>query len=103
VPIVRDEDGLALSSRNRYLDAAQRRSALVLPRTLRALAAGELELEAAGRRIDAEPIGSADRVRLDYLVVVDPRTLAPVEPAPGALALVAAHVGGTRLIDNLVL
>jgi pantoate--beta-alanine ligase len=98
VPIVRDEDGLALSSRNRYLDAAQRRSALVLPRTLRALAAGELELEAARRRIDAE-----DGVRLDYLVVVDPRTLAPVEPAPGALALVAAHVGGTRLIDNLVL
>ncbi|KUG52152.1 pantoate--beta-alanine ligase [Kocuria rosea subsp. polaris] len=98
VPIVRDDDGLALSSRNRYLDAAQRRAALVLPRTLRALAAGELDLGAARRRIDAE-----DLVRLDYLVVVDPRTLAPVEPAPGALALVAAHVGGTRLIDNLVL
>lgn len=98
VPIVRDDDGLALSSRNRYLDAAQRRAALVLPRTLRALAAGELDLGAARRRIDAEGL-----VRLDYLVVVDPRTLAPVEPAPGALALVAAHVGGTRLIDNLVL
>ncbi|WP_424347941.1 pantoate--beta-alanine ligase [Kocuria sp. CH-021] len=98
VPIVRDDDGLALSSRNRYLDAAQRRAALVLPRTLRALAAGELDLGAARQRIDAE-----DLVRLDYLVVVDPRTLAPVEPAPGALALVAAHVGGTRLIDNLVL
>ncbi|MEX5296155.1 pantoate--beta-alanine ligase [Kocuria sp. CPCC 205268] len=103
VPIVRDDDGLALSSRNRYLDPAQRRAALVLPRTLRALAAGELDPGAARRRIDAEPIGSADRVRLDYLVVVDPRTLEPVEPRPGALALVAAHVGGTRLIDNLVL
>lgn len=98
VPIVRDDDGLALSSRNRYLDTAQRRAALVLPRTLRALAAGELDLDAARERVDAE-----DGVRLDYLVVVDPRTLVPVEPAPGALALVAARVGGTRLIDNLVL
>lgn len=98
VPIVRDDDGLALSSRNRYLEPAQRRAALVLPRTLRALAAGRLGLEDARRRIDAE-----DGVRLDYLVVVDPRTLAPAEPGPGALALVAAHVGGTRLIDNLAL
>jgi pantoate--beta-alanine ligase len=98
VPIVRDADGLALSSRNRYLDAAQRRAALVLPATLRALAAGELDLDAARGRIDAE-----DHVRLDYLVVVDPRTLAPVAPAPGTLALVAAHVGRTRLIDNLAL
>jgi pantoate--beta-alanine ligase len=98
VPIVRDADGLALSSRNRYLEAGQRRSALVLSRTLRALAAGELDLDAARARIEAE-----DQVRLDYLVVVDPATLAPVPPAPGALALVAAHVGTTRLIDNLVL
>ncbi|WP_298583392.1 pantoate--beta-alanine ligase [uncultured Kocuria sp.] len=128
VPIARDDDGLALSSRNRYLDAAQRRSALVLPRTLRALAAGELDLDAARRRIDTERIDTEhldterldtgrtdtegtgtgdldaeDRVRLDYLVVVDPRTLEPVEPAPGALALAAAHVGSTRLIDNLML
>ncbi|MFW6188784.1 MAG: pantoate--beta-alanine ligase [Actinomycetota bacterium] len=98
VPIARDADGLALSSRNRYLDAGQRRAALVLSRTLRALAAGELDLDAARARIDAE-----DQVRLDYLVVVDPRTLAPAGPAPGALALVAASVGGTRLIDNLAL
>lgn len=98
VPVVRDADGLALSSRNRYLDARQRRAALVLPGTLRALAAGELDLEAARARIDAQ-----DQVRLDYLVVVDPRTLAPAAPGPGALALVAAHVGGTRLIDNLAL
>ncbi|KLU08045.1 pantoate--beta-alanine ligase [Kocuria sp. SM24M-10] len=98
VPIVRDADGLALSSRNRYLDAGQRHAALVLPATLRALAAGELDLDAARARIDGE-----NQVRLDYLVVVDPRTLAPVAPAPGALALVAAHVGATRLIDNLSL
>lgn len=98
VPIVRDPDGLALSSRNRYLDADQRRAALVLSRTLRQIAAGELDLGAARARIDA-----GDQVRLDYLVTVDPRTLAPVPPDPGALALVAAHVGPTRLIDNLVL
>jgi pantoate--beta-alanine ligase len=98
VPIVRDADGLALSSRNRYLDAGQRHAALVLPATLRALAAGELDLDAARARIEAE-----EQVRLDYLVVVDPRTLAPAAPAPGTLALVAAHVGSTRLIDNLAL
>ncbi|MHC5559669.1 pantoate--beta-alanine ligase [Kocuria sp. U4B] len=98
VPIVRDADGLALSSRNQYLDAGQRRSALVLSRALGALAAGELGLDAARARIDAE-----DQVRLDYLVVVDPATLAPAEPGPGALALVAAYVGPTRLIDNRVL
>lgn len=98
VPIVRDSDGLALSSRNRYLDAGQRRAALVLSRTLRELAAGRVDLEGARARVDAE-----EGVRLDYLVVVDPRTLAPVGPAPGTLALVAAHVGSTRLIDNLAL
>ena len=98
VPIVRDADGLALSSRNQYLDAGQRRAALVLSRTLGELAAGRLGLDEARARIDAE-----DEVRLDYLVVVDPRTLEPVEPGPGALALVAAHVGATRLIDNRAL
>ena len=98
VPIVRDADGLALSSRNRYLDAGQRRAALVLSRTLRELATGRVDPEEARARVDAE-----EGVRLDYLVVVDPRTLAPVDPGPGALALVAAHVGSTRLIDNLAL
>ncbi|MCD1145922.1 pantoate--beta-alanine ligase [Kocuria sp. LUK] len=98
VPIVRDADGLALSSRNRYLDDDERRAALVLPRTLAALAAGEVDLPAARARIDAE-----DGVRLDYLVVVDPATLEPAEPGPGALALVAARVGTTRLIDNRAL
>ena len=63
---------------------------------LRALAAGELTLEQARQRVDAEP-----EVSLDYLETVDPRTLEFVAPEPRALALVAAWVGPTRLIDNM--
>ena len=96
VPIVRSEQGLALSSRNQYLSPEQAGHALVLNGTLRALAAGELTLDEARRRVAAEP-----EVSLDYLVTVDPDTLAVTEPRPGALALVAAWVGPTRLIDNM--
>ena len=76
--------------------AEQAGHALVLHRTLRALAAGELTLERARSAIDAEP-----EVRLDYFVTVDPGDLSLVEPGPGTLALVAAWVGPTRLIDNM--
>lgn len=96
VPIVRSEQGLALSSRNQYLSPEQAGHALVLNATLRALAGGELTLDEARRRVAAEP-----EVSLDYLVIVDPDTLAVTEPRPGALALVAAWVGPTRLIDNM--
>ena len=96
VPIVRSERGLALSSRNQYLSEEQAEHALVLHSTLRALAAGELTLEQARQRVDAEP-----EVSLDYLETVDPRTLEFVAPEPGVLALVAAWVGPTRLIDNM--
>ena len=90
------EQDLALSSRNQYLSEEQAEHALVLHSTLRALAAGELTLEQARQRVDAEP-----EVSLDYLETVDPRTLEFVAPEPGALALVAAWVGPTRLIDNM--
>lgn len=96
VPIVRSEQGLALSSRNQYLSPEQAGHALVLNATLRALAGGELTLDEARRRVAAEP-----EVSLDYLVTVDPDTLAVTEPRPGALALVAAWVGPTRLVDNM--
>ena len=91
VPTVREPDGLALSSRNRYLSEEQRTAALSLNR---ALASRELD---AGRTIlDAE-----SGVELDYLERVDPSTF---EAAPdGSLMIVAARVGNTRLIDNLVL
>ena len=107
VPIVRSADGLAESSRNRFLDAGQRRSALVLSKALTLLkdraAAGEpLDLASAVGLVAGEP-----GVDLDYFEVVDPRTLEPLptdEPLDQpALALLAARVGPVRLIDNTVL
>jgi pantoate--beta-alanine ligase len=106
-PIVREPDGLAMSSRNAYLTPEQRKQALVLHRSLmriKALAdAGEREADkliAAGR---AE-FGNENGVRLDYFEIVDPETLDPVaDISSGALIAVAAFVGSTRLIDNLVI
>jgi pantoate--beta-alanine ligase len=106
-PIVREADGLAMSSRNAYLDPEQRKRALVLHRSLmqvqRLAEDGERDaakLLAAGR---AEFAGEA-AVRLDYFEIVDPDTLDSVEDvAGGALVAVAAVVGSTRLIDNVVL
>jgi len=109
-PIVREPDGLAMSSRNAYLDPEQRKQALLLHRSLlrvQALAdAGERDaakLTAAGRE---EFAGSAaeSAVRLDYFEIVDPDTLDSVESiSGGALVAVAACVGNTRLIDNILL
>ncbi len=106
-PIVREADGLAMSSRNAYLDPQQRKAALVLYRSLqevlRVFDLGEKrtpELVAAGRKAFAhEP-----SVRLDYFEIVDPENLASLAKIDtSALAAVAAFVGTTRLIDNLVL
>nr|WP_234661890.1 pantoate--beta-alanine ligase [Agromyces marinus] len=102
VPTVREADGLAMSSRNRYLDVDGRRTALALSESLAAAHAAaadgldEVLAEAAGA------FGDHDGIELDYLVVVDPVTFLPVDDgATGpATVLVAAHVGGTRLIDN---
>jgi pantoate--beta-alanine ligase len=106
-PIVREPDGLAMSSRNAYLDPKQRQQALVLHRSLARVQQmaergerGAAELAAVGR----QEVASEPAVRLDYFEVVDPDTLDPVEDASwGALVAVAAHVGSTRLIDNIVL
>jgi pantoate--beta-alanine ligase len=106
-PIVRESDGLAMSSRNAYLDADQRKRALALHRSLtrvqRMADGGQRktsELVAAGR---AEFAGEGS-VRLDYLEIVDPDTLDPVDSiSGGALVAVAAFVGSTRLIDNILL
>lgn len=106
-PIVREADGLALSSRNAYLSSEERRQALVLSRALRAVeslvASGERRastlLEAARAAFAAEP-----QVRIDFLALVDWDSLDPVEiAAPGSLFAVAAYVGATRLIDNIIL
>jgi pantoate--beta-alanine ligase len=106
-PIVREPDGLAMSSRNAYLDGQQRKQALVLHRALMRVKelsdAGECDaglLVAAGR----EEIAGEKSVRLDYFEIVDRDSLDPVEAvAPGALVAVAAFVGGTRLLDNVLL
>ena len=106
-PIVREPDGLAMSSRNAYLDPEQRKRALVLHRSLmrvqRLADAGEREadnLVAAGR----EEFAEEGLVRLDYFEIVDPHTLNPVQDiSEGALAAVAAFVGKARLIDNILL
>jgi pantoate--beta-alanine ligase len=103
VPIVRDTDGLATSSRNRYLSAADRALALTLPRALRAGAARagagpDAVLAAAREVLSAEPGLTAD-----YVAVVDPRTFAVAGPGYTGPARIVAAVttGGTRLIDNM--
>jgi pantoate--beta-alanine ligase len=94
VPTVREPDGLARSSRNRYLSTGEREHALALSRALRAGAAGDVA--AARAVLDAEP-----GVDLDYLELRGP-DLGPVRTETGeARLLVAARVGATRLIDNL--
>lgn len=104
-PIVRDDDGLALSSRNAYLSDAERARGLTLSAALRAMrdaaATGERDvatLTALGR-------GILDADGVDYLEVVDAEDLSPLTTLDGrpARALVAAYVGATRLIDNLAL
>lgn len=110
VPTVRAEDGLALSSRNRFLSGDERDAALVLSRALRLLeeranAHEPLDLGSALALVESQPL-----VELDYFDVVDPGTLEPMAencretPFRGdALALIAAKVGPVRLIDNVVL
>jgi pantoate--beta-alanine ligase len=106
-PIVREPDGLALSSRNAYLGAAERRQALVLSRAIRKAES----LFAAGERISTKLIAASREtfatepaVRIDYIELVNWSTLEPQENAtPGSLFAVAAYVGATRLIDNTIL
>jgi pantoate--beta-alanine ligase len=122
-PIVRESDGLAMSSRNAYLDPQQRRSALALHRALLEIqnlfGRGEQDPEtliSAGKRV----ILQESAVRLDYLEIVDPDSLEPIShtawgqppsavqssaarPPRSALVAIAAFVGITRLIDNVVL
>lgn len=107
LPTVREADGLAMSSRNVYLDAAERQAALCVPRALGAAAAlydgGErdgLRIVAAARRV----IGDESRARIDYVTLVDVETMQEVATAAApTLLAVAVRIGKTRLIDNRVL
>jgi pantoate--beta-alanine ligase len=107
VPIVREVDSLALSSRNVYLSAIERKQAIVLSRALREVEARYKAGErSAARLIEAarQVFVSEPSVRVDYIEVVDRESLEPITNAQnGTLVAVAALVGTTRLIDNLVL
>ncbi|ADV81055.1 pantoate--beta-alanine ligase [Terriglobus saanensis] len=105
-PTVREPDGLALSSRNRYLSAEERIHALALSRALQSIAS--MSVQEKDARVLQEHLRSclaaAEGIRLDYAEVVDPRTLEAITTMhKGALVAVAAYVGKTRLIDNIVL
>lgn len=106
-PIVRDSDGLALSSRNVYLNSDERRQALALSRAIRWVEAmfakgqrsADILIDAARGILSEQPL-----IRIDYVALVDSNTLEPLAAAaPGALFAVAAWVSTTRLIDNTIL
>ena len=104
VPIVRDEDGLALSSRNAYLSDDERKRAVTLPETLHAAA----EAIESGKPVDAaldearHALADAGFAPIDYVALVDASTLEPLaEPAGRMRLIAAATIGETRLIDNV--
>lgn len=101
-PTMREEDGLAMSSRNRYLSEDERELAQKISRALRAAEASDGN---AAARLEAaqQVIATAPAVRLDYVALVDPATFEPIEAGfvGQALLIIAARVGNTRLIDNL--
>jgi pantoate--beta-alanine ligase len=103
-PIVREADGLAMSSRNRYLSADERQHALALSAALKAASAafenGERSAEVLSEKMH-ETLQAAGIERIDYAAVVDAQALQDIEQIEQpAVALIACHVGTTRLIDN---
>ncbi len=106
-PIVREPDGLALSSRNRYLAPEERAQAAVLWKALSAAEGLFNEGEQNVHRLETAMLRTlrlAPMARVDYAEVVDPESLEPaLKASSGSAILLAAHIGKTRLIDNLVL
>ena len=106
-PTAREPDGLAMSSRNRYLSAEERRQALTLFRALHSAetqaARGEHRASALLQTMRAT-LQEEPAIRVDYIAVVDANTLLPIDDVDaGALLAIAAYVGNTRLIDNVLL
>ncbi len=103
----RESDGVARSSRNAYLSPAEREAAAVLHRALEDAAAAVASGERSGPALEAAVAAAVARqplARLQYVAVADPETLAPLATVTGrALLALAAHVGATRLIDNVLL
>lgn len=106
-PTVRESDGVALSSRNAYLDAGQRQQARALSLSLRAADAAWRSGVADSARIERlmrEQFHTFPAVTIDYIAIVDPENLGPVEHATGGTIIaVAGRVGSTRLLDNHIL
>ena len=107
VPTMRDADGLAMSSRNVYLSPDERRSALALSRALHAADAawhaGESDASAL-RQVVEQVLTAESGVAADYVAIVEPDGLAPVmRVMAGSIVAIAARVGRTRLIDNIIL
>lgn len=105
-PIIREEDGLAKSSRNTYLDEKERQAALILSKSLKEgkalVDAGETDAgkvrQAITEKLESEPLA-----KIDYVEVVDWNTLEPVDRIEGpVLAAIAVYIGKTRLIDNFI-
>jgi pantoate--beta-alanine ligase len=107
VPTVREPDGLALSSRNAYLDAEQRRQAAALSGALREAHAAWRGGERSTARIEARMrrfLAAVAEVRVEYIAIAEPESLAPVtEVREDTVVAIAARVGPTRLIDNIVM
>jgi pantoate--beta-alanine ligase len=106
-PTVREPDGLALSSRNVYLSQEERRRALCLSRGLRAAVdayeRGERSAAALERTVRSE-LDAVPGVRADYIAVAEPEAMWPVDRVePGTIVAVAARIGSTRLLDNVIL
>jgi pantoate--beta-alanine ligase len=107
VPTVRESDGLALSSRNAYLDAQERSRAVIVSRALmaahQAWCEGETRAPAIERRMRAV-LQASPQVSVEYIAIVDPDTLDPVSTVnASSVVAIAGRIGGTRLIDNIVL
>lgn len=102
VPTVREEDGLAYSSRNQYLNAEERKQATILYKALRAAATGSEKSAGDVITLARTVIKEASLARIDYIELVDAQTLRPIEMAgPGSVLVLAVFFGKTRLIDNI--
>ncbi len=100
---MRDADGLALSSRNVHLSAAERARALALSRALRAAEAAAAEGAGDPEALRAAAAAALDGVEPEYLAVLDPDTFQPITESSGRVVVaVAARFGSTRLIDNTI-
>ena len=106
-PIIREEDGLAKSSRNTYLNPEERKAALILSQSLnegkKLVEAGEKDASKI-KKVITDKINTEPLARIDYVEVVDWKTLEPVETIEGTiLTAIAVYIGKTRLIDNFII